>query len=132
MSEPQSAAEIEVWDIPVRLFHWILVALFAFLFWSGKTGGNAMEYHLLAGYTVLVLVLFRLMWGFAGSTHARFSNFLSGPGRGIAFARKLLSGAPAHSVSTRAGSTRAARRSTRCGPGSRWRSKRPTGRRGGT
>lgn len=98
MNEPRSAAEqgaVKVWDLPVRLFHWSLVALFAFLFWSGKTGGNAMEYHLLAGYSVLVLVLFRILWGFAGSTHARFAAFLTGPGRGIAFARQLLSRAPA-------------------------------------
>lgn len=98
MSEPQHAVEIKVWDLPVRLFHWGLVALFGFLFWSGKTGGNAMEYHMLAGYTVLVLVLFRLMWGFAGSTHARFGAFLAGPGRGFEFAKKLLSGARADSV----------------------------------
>lgn len=89
MNEPHRA--VRVWDLPVRLFHWTLVALFAFLFWSGKTGGNAMEYHLLAGYAVLVLVLFRVCWGFVGSTHARFAAFLAGPGRAIAFAKKLLS-----------------------------------------
>lgn len=94
MSEPQRA--VKVWDPPVRLFHWLLVALFAFQFWSGKTGGNAMEYHMYAGYTVLVLVLFRVMWGFAGSTHARFASFLAGPGRAIAFAKKLVSRSPAH------------------------------------
>ncbi len=96
MKEPQHA--VKVWDLPVRLFHWSLVGLFGFLFWSGKTGGNAMEYHMYAGYTVLALVLFRLMWGFAGSTHARFSGFLAGPRRSIAFARKLLSSAPVASA----------------------------------
>ena len=96
MDQPQHA--VKIWDLPVRLFHWCLVALFAFLVWSGKTGGNAMEYHMYAGYSVLTLVLFRLMWGFAGSTHARFAAFLAGPRSSIAFARKLLSSAPAVSV----------------------------------
>ena len=87
---------VKVWDLPVRIFHWCLVALFAFLFWSGKTGGNAMEYHLYAGYLVLALVLFRVTWGFVGSTHARFAGFLAGPARSIAFAKRLLSKEPAH------------------------------------
>ena len=82
---------VKIWDLPVRLFHWILVVLLAFLFWSGKTGGNAMEYHMYAGYLILSLVLFRVIWGFTGGTYARFSAFLTGPRRGIAFARKLLS-----------------------------------------
>jgi cytochrome b len=89
MTEP--LLTVKIWDLPVRLFHWTLVGLLAFLFWSGKTGGNAMEYHMYAGYWVLALVLFRVMWGFAGSTHARFAGFLAGPSRGIAFARQLMS-----------------------------------------
>ena len=87
----ESLRAVKIWDLPVRLFHWNLVGLLAFLFWSGKTGGNAMEYHMYAGYWVLALVLFRVMWGFAGSTHARFGGFLAGPGRGIAFAKRLMS-----------------------------------------
>lgn len=94
MSDPQRI--VKVWDLPVRLFHWALVVLFAFLFWSGKTGGNAMEYHMYAGYMVLALVLFRLMWGFAGSTHARFAGFLTGPRRAIEFGKRLMSKSPAH------------------------------------
>ena len=93
MSEPLRA--VKIWDLPVRLFHWALVGLLAFMFWSGKTGGNAMEYHMYAGYWVLALVLFRVMWGFAGSTHARFAGFLASPARGIAFARQLMSKSPA-------------------------------------
>jgi cytochrome b len=93
MSHP--LRDVKVWDLPVRIFHWTLVALLAFMFWSGKTGGNAMEYHMYAGYWVLALVLFRVMWGFAGSSHARFSGFLAGPGRAIDFAKRLMSKAPA-------------------------------------
>ncbi len=94
----QSKHAIKVWDVPVRLFHWTLLALFAFLFWSGKTGGNAMVWHMYAGYAVLALVIFRVLWGFAGSTHARFASFLAGPRRMFDFARALLSRSPAHSV----------------------------------
>lgn len=92
----QPPLTVKIWDLPVRLFHWSLVALLAFLFWSGKTGGNAMEYHMYAGYTVLALVLFRVGWGFVGSTHARFAGFLAGPSRTIAFAKRLVSKTPAH------------------------------------
>jgi len=89
---------VRVWDLPVRLFHWLLVAALIVLVVSGKVGGNWMLYHVYAGYTVLVLVLFRVTWGFAGSTHALFSSFLAGPARCIAFARKLLTREPAPSA----------------------------------
>ena len=91
-------AYVKVWDAPVRLFHWLLVLLFAFMFLSGKLKGDWMEWHMRSGYAILALVLFRIMWGFAGSTYARFSNFLAGPSAGIAFVRKLLARAPAHSA----------------------------------
>lgn len=87
---------VKVWDAPVRVFHWVLVLLFAFMFFTGKMKGNWMDWHMPAGYTILALVIFRVMWGFVGSTYARFGSFLAGPGRCIAFARRLLSGGPAH------------------------------------
>jgi len=86
---------VKVWDAPVRLFHWLLVFLFAFMFFSGKSGSDWIEWHMRAGYAVLALVLFRILWGFAGSTHARFSNFLAGPSACVGFAKKLLARAPA-------------------------------------
>jgi cytochrome b len=84
-----------VWDLPVRLFHWSLALLVTFQFTSGYSGGNVMRWHMIGGYTILALVLFRLGWGFAGSTTARFSNFLAGPRTALAFGRRLLSGGPA-------------------------------------
>ena len=87
---------VKVWDLPVRLFHWLLVALFLFMFFSGKQKGNWMEWNMYAGYMILALVIFRIMWGFAGSSYARFSSFIAGPGRSIEFAKKLLSRSPAH------------------------------------
>lgn len=92
-------AYVKVWDIPVRLFHWLLVLLFAFMFLSGNLKGDWMEWHMRSGYAILALVLFRILWGFAGSTYARFSSFLAGPSAGIAFARKLLARTPTPSAS---------------------------------
>jgi len=86
---------VKVWDAPVRLFHWLLVLLVAFMFVSGNLKGDWMEWHMRSGYAILALVLFRILWGFAGSTYARFSSFVAGPSAGIAFMRKLLARAPA-------------------------------------
>jgi cytochrome b len=82
---------VKVWDLPVRLFHWILVLLLVFQVVSGKIGGELMQWHVYSGYAVLVLVVFRILWGFAGSTHARFASFLKGPAAGLRFASRLLS-----------------------------------------
>ena len=78
-----------VWDLPLRLFHWLLVVLVVVSFVSAKIGGNAMQVHLLSGYTVLTLVLFRILWGFLGSTHSRFASFVRGPAAVIAYLRGL-------------------------------------------
>jgi cytochrome b len=88
-------SSVRVWDLPVRLFHWVLVLLFAFMFYTGKSGSEWIEWHMRSGYAILALVLFRLMWGFAGSTYARFSSFLAGPVSCIGFLKKLLARAPA-------------------------------------
>jgi len=66
-----------IWDLPVRLFHWLLVILVGFMWVSAEKGW--MELHMLGGYTVLTLVLFRIIWGFVGSDTARFSFFLKSP-----------------------------------------------------
>jgi len=67
---------IRVWDLPIRLFHWLLVLCIIGSFISVNLGGNAMEWHAYFGYSVLTLLIFRITWGFVGSTHARFSSFL--------------------------------------------------------
>lgn len=86
---------VRVWDLPVRLFHWALVALIVLSFVTAQIGGNAMEIHELSGFTILALVLFRIAWGFAGSTYARFSDFVRGPGIAKAYARTLRTARPA-------------------------------------
>jgi len=82
---PRPTRRALVWDLPVRLFHWSLAALFAVLWISGHNG--ALGLHLSAGLLVLTLLLFRLAWGFGGSATARFSGFVRGPGRVLAFLR---------------------------------------------
>ena len=77
----QPLARVRVLDLPVRIFHWVLAVLACFSWWSGMQGGDPvlMTYHLWSGYSILTLLLFRIAWGFVGSTHARFSDFLYGP-----------------------------------------------------
>lgn len=67
--------KIRVWDLPVRAFHWLLVLCIAGSFISVNIGENAIEWHAYFGYSILTLLIFRLVWGFVGSTHARFSSF---------------------------------------------------------
>jgi cytochrome b len=67
---------IRVWDLPIRLFHWLLVLCIAGSLISVNLGGNAIEWHAYFGYSILTLMVFRLIWGFIGSRHARFSSFL--------------------------------------------------------
>lgn len=76
-----------VWDLPVRLFHWLLVALLGFSWWSGEN--HEMDWHRLSGYAILALLVFRLYWGFAGSRTARFTQFVRGPRAAFAYLRTL-------------------------------------------
>lgn len=78
---------IRVWDWPIRLFHWLLVALFILSWVSAEIGGNAMQAHLWSGYAVLGLVLFRIVWGVVGSDTARFAHFMRGPSAVLAYSR---------------------------------------------
>jgi cytochrome b len=67
---------VKVWDPFVRLFHWLLVVLFALAWYSGGIWDNP---HLATGYAVAALVVGRIVWGFVGSRYARFSDFLYSP-----------------------------------------------------
>jgi cytochrome b len=83
---------IRVWDLPVRLFHWALVVLLAVSYCTAQAGGAWMKLHFWSGYTILTLVLFRIVWGFVGSTTARFSDFVKGPRASFAYLVGLLRG----------------------------------------
>ncbi len=70
--------KVLIWDLPIRLFHWSLAILVTVSIYTGLTGGfQEMEYHMLSGYCILALILFRVGWGLFGSFHARFSSFVS-------------------------------------------------------
>lgn len=89
---------VHVWDWPVRLFHWSIVALVFLAVVTSYLGGDAKEWHMRAGYGVLAMVLFRVAWGFAGTRHARFASFLHGPRTAIRYARSLATRAPPVSI----------------------------------
>ena len=66
-----------VWDFPTRIFHWLLVALLGFSWWSAEN--DQMDWHYKSGLTVCGLVVFRLLWGLFGTSTARFGQFVRGP-----------------------------------------------------
>ena len=70
-----------LWDLPTRLTHWAIVACVVFSWWSGEEG--EFQWHAWSGYVVIVLVVGRIIWGFVGSPHSRFADFVRGP-RGVA------------------------------------------------
>jgi cytochrome b len=73
---------VKVWDPLVRIFHWSLVAAFV-IAWA--TGDELQKVHEIAGYAIVGLVAFRVLWGFVGSTHARFADFVRGPSAVIGY-----------------------------------------------
>lgn len=90
MSETRA---IYVWDPAVRLFHWSLVVAFTVAYLTGEENEVL---HANAGYVVLGLVLFRVVWGFIGTRHARFTDFIYGPAAIIDYFKGLSSGRPRH------------------------------------
>jgi cytochrome b len=86
---------IFVWDGAMRLFHWLLVAGFLVAYFTPE---RATTIHVLAGYLVLTLLVVRLVYGFAGSEHARFRDFLPNPGAALAHVRGLARGKPRHTA----------------------------------
>ena len=87
---------VRVWDLPVRLFHWALALSIVLGIIFVKIGGNAIEWHAYCGYITLTLVMFRIIWGFVGSWHARFLNFVPSPKRLIAYLRGQTDGGLGH------------------------------------
>jgi cytochrome b len=83
---------VRIWDWPTRAFHWLLVLLIAAMWWTAEY--DRIELHAILGIVTAGLLLFRLLWGFLGSSTARFSNFLKGP-RGVL---SYLNGRSAHAL----------------------------------
>jgi len=83
--------KILVWDWPVRIGHWLLVGAFMLAWLTGESEEWRLV-HAFAGGTVVGIILFRLLWGFIGTQHARFSSFVRGPGAVMEYVLGLLSG----------------------------------------
>lgn len=77
------AESIRVWDVPTRLFHWLVVLSFVVSWRSAES--HAMEIHYISGTVMLGLILFRLIWGVIGGSTARFASFVRSPARVIAY-----------------------------------------------
>jgi cytochrome b len=88
---------ILVWDLPTRVFHWSLAASFAVAFVTAESE-RYRDLHVVAGYLLLGLIGFRLIWGLIGSRHARFASFMRGPAAVIGYLRSLLTSKPEHHV----------------------------------
>ncbi len=82
-----------LWDLPIRLVHWSLVVLLPLMWWTAEN--DNLSLHMTLGYVALAIVLFRIIWGFVGSSNVRFSQFLKGPGAVADYLRGFLSGGPA-------------------------------------
>lgn len=91
------AERVLVWDLPVRIFHWLLVASFAGA-WLTAESESWLLVHVTLGYTMAALVAFRLAWGFAGTRYARFADFVKGPSAVLAYATSLASRRPVHYI----------------------------------
>ncbi|MHB8919690.1 MAG: cytochrome b/b6 domain-containing protein [Halothiobacillus sp.] len=81
MNDPKTPATytVKVWDLPTRLFHWLLV-IGIFAMWFTADVLNRLGLHMAIGYTLIGLIVFRVLWGIWGSDTARFSHFIKGPG----------------------------------------------------
>ncbi|WP_130471534.1 cytochrome b/b6 domain-containing protein [Candidatus Magnetaquicoccus inordinatus] len=88
----RSDDRVAVWDLPTRLFHWGLVLLVISAVLSRNWGDSLLVWHMINGYALLVLLVFRILWGIVGSSTARFSSFVCGPGAVIAYLRGALRG----------------------------------------
>jgi cytochrome b len=89
-------ADIAVWDLPTRLFHWLAVALVIAAYATWRL--NWMIWHARAGYALLALVLFRLLWGFFGAETARFRSFLASPARALHHLGEVFRASPGRQI----------------------------------
>jgi len=72
----ERTARVKVWDLPLRLFHWALVISIAVAFLSSEEDSALNAWHVLSGWLAAILLVFRLLWGFIGGEHSRFSDFI--------------------------------------------------------
>jgi cytochrome b len=84
---PSRPVPIRVWDLPTRLFHWLLAGAVSGALVTAWVGGDAMAWHFRCGQTVLALLLFRLVWGVVGGRWSRFVSFVYAPGTVLRYLR---------------------------------------------
>ena len=90
------SGSVVAWDLPTRLFHWTLVTLIAMAYVSRHWGDAGLVWHMWNGYAILVLIVWRLVWGFVGSSTSRFASFVYGPASAIGYAFDFVRGKPRH------------------------------------
>lgn len=90
------STKVRVWDLPTRVFHWSLVACVIGLLTTAQIGGEAMAWHFRFGYTVLSLLLFRIIWGVVGGRWSRFTSFIYSPATVFRYLKGQ--GQPEHSI----------------------------------
>ncbi len=77
LNSPDATSRVAIWDLPTRLFHWLLVGSIGFSWWSAEYHYD--DLHIWSGIAVLSLLIFRILWGFVGGSTARFASFVRGP-----------------------------------------------------
>ncbi len=82
-----SDTTVKMWDLPVRICHWSFVVLIPAMWWTAEN--HEMGWHMRLGLLLLALLVFRVLWGFFGSSTARFSSFMRGPGAVLAYFRSM-------------------------------------------
>ena len=96
MARPEQSGSItrlrplKVWDLPTRLFHWVLAALVGGAWYTAEFG--PMEWHARIGQAILALIVYRIIWGIVGSETAQFWNFIKGPVAVFRYAKGLVTG----------------------------------------
>jgi cytochrome b len=90
-----SSKKTWVWDASVRLAHWLLAICFATAYATGDSESWRL-WHIYSGSGVLAIVCFRVLWGFIGTPHARFSDFVHSPSKALRYLRTLVAGEPEH------------------------------------
>ena len=96
MELPAPPQRTRVWDLPTRVFHWLLALAAVGMLVTGKVGGDALEWHARLGYFVGALLLFRIGWGFVGGHWSRFAAFPPSPSRAWTYLRGQASPLPGH------------------------------------
>ncbi|MCB6183306.1 cytochrome b/b6 domain-containing protein [Leeia sp. TBRC 13508] len=93
----ENKSKVLVWDLPTRVFHWVLVISFLTAYFTSE-GEHLRSIHVLAGYNVALMIIFRLIWGLVGTRYARFTQFIRSPLAAIRYFKAIKNGDPEHHV----------------------------------